>query len=156
MQNNYIRKQELAQQLGETKVKALDLYSSKELLGLSNEEIANACGCSRAWIQQLLKRVEAKEYLAIVEMSKESNRENVELSLYGALGIAKQHIYSEVQKGNLRFIEMLLKLTDVIEKIEVKEKALVEDCDIDEILASIERDFPTIDKCKNCKYRQIN
>lgn len=152
--NKFTRKTELAETLGETKVKALDLYASKDLLGLSNEEVANACGYKRSWFQQLVKTALAQEYLSIVEQLKADNTsgDNTQ-TLYEALTVAKTHIFTEVSKGSIRHIEMLLKLHESIEKIETKQKAEIAEADVDSILLGLEKEFPTIDKCLNCKYK---
>lgn len=150
-----IRKTELVEILGEQKSKALDLYASKELLGLSNEEVSQAVGASRSWFQQLKATAPAKEYLAIVNTIKAEELETGagDASLYDALKVAQQHIFKEVSKGSVKYIELLLKMNETLERIETKQRKDIEQCDVDSILKDLEREFGQLDKCLNCKYK---
>lgn len=150
----FTRKTELVETLGETKVKALDLYSSKDLLGLSNEEVSQAVGASRSWLQQLIKTAPAQEYLSIVEqLAQQEISGDTTQTLYDALKVAQQHIFKEVAKGSIKYVELLLKMNDTLEKIETKQRQAIESADVDSILKDLEREFGQLDKCLNCKYK---
>lgn len=153
--NLFTRKTELVEILGPVKVKLLDLYASKDLLGLKNSEIADACGLSRSLLQQLIKTAPAKEYLNIVSTIKADELEtgNGDVTLYEALKVAQQFIFKEVSKGNIKFIEVLLKMNDTLERIETRERQAIESADVDSILKDLEREFGQLDKCAGCKYK---